>query len=651
MKIKVSNYIAGKLVEAGINQVFTVTGGGAMHLNDALGHQEGLHCLYQHHEQACAIAAEAYARIHNKIGALCVTTGPGGTNAITGVVGGWLDSIPMLVLSGQVRYDTTARWSGVGIRAMGDQEFDIVKSIDCMTKYSEMVIDPLRIRYCLEKAIYLSYSGRPGPTWLYIPLDVQGAYVDTDDLVGFDAADYEAGGTGWAEPSPAHAIPEDYAGKGEHRQVLPKPVSKELAREIIEKIRNAKRPVLYAGNGIRIAGAFDAFMEVADGLGIPAVVGWNANDCMYDDCPWYVGRPGNMGDRPGNLAVQNSDLVFSVGSRLSIRQVGYNYKTWAREAYVIMNDVDPEELKKPSVHVDMPVHADAKDLMETMAAVLREEYDKKPVFDGGEGLPGMTWSETCRMYREKYPTIRKEQLKADPTREANVYAVVEALSSRLSEDQITVVGNGSACVVGGHAYIMKKGQRFLSNSAIASMGYDLPAAIGACMAAHDPEFEGDGYSQHDIILLTGEGSIQMNLQELQTIIHHKMPVKIFLINNGGYHSIRQTQRNFFGEPLVGIGVDSHDLSFPDMAKLAPAYGYPYVAAYHNEELADAVEKTLAMEGPVICELFVTTDQNFEPKSSAKRLPDGTLVSPPLEDLSPFLPDEEMDKLMIIPRIK
>ena len=651
MKIKVSNYIAGKLVEAGINQVFTVTGGGAMHLNDALGHQEGLHCLYQHHEQACAIAAEAYARIHNKIGALCVTTGPGGTNAITGVVGGWLDSIPMLILSGQVRYDTTARWSGVGIRAMGDQEFDIVKSIDCMTKYSEMVIDPLRIRYCLEKAIYLSYSGRPGPTWLDIPLDVQGAYVDTDDLVGFDAVDYEAGGTGWAEAEPAHAIPEDYAGKGEHRQVLPKPVSKELAREIIEKIRNAKRPILYAGNGIRIAGAFDAFMEVADGLGIPAVVGWNANDCMYDDCPWYVGRPGNMGDRPGNLAVQNSDLVFSVGSRLSIRQVGYNYKTWAREAYVIMNDIDPEELKKPSVHVDMPVQADAKELMETMAAVLREEYDKKPVFDGGEGLPGMTWSETCRMYREKYPTIRKEQLKPDPTREANVYAVVEALSSRLSEDQITVVGNGSACVVGGHAYIMKKGQRFLSNSAIASMGYDLPAAIGACMAAHDPKFEGDGYSQHDIILLTGEGSIQMNLQELQTIIHHKMPIKIFLINNGGYHSIRQTQRNFFGEPLVGIGVDSHDLSFPDMGKLAPAYGYPYVAAYHNEELPDAVEKTLAMEGPAICELFVTTDQNFEPKSSAKRLPDGTLVSPPLEDLSPFLPDEEMDKLMIIPRIK
>ena len=534
---------------------------------------------------------------------------------------------------------------------MGDQEFDICKAIDCMTKYSEMVIDPLRIRYCLEKALYLAKSGRRGPSWLDIPLNVQGAYVETDELIGFDPVDYENGGNGWAEKKNVPAIPEDEAGEGEKRQVLPKKVTEEIAKAIIEKIRQAKRPVINAGNGIRLAGAHETFMKVAEKLGIPVVTGWDSEDCIWDEHPLYTGRGGNMGDRAGNFAIQNSDLVLSIGSRLSIRQVGYNYKTWAREAYVIMNDVDPEELKKPSVHVDMPVHADAKDLMETMAAVLREEYDKKPVFDGGEGLPGMTWSETCRMYREKYPTIRKEQLKPDPTREANVYAVVEALSSRLGEDQITVVGNGSACVVGGHAYIMKKGQRFLSNSAIASMGYDLPAAIGACMAAHDPEFEGDGYSKHDIILLTGEGSIQMNIQELQTIIHHKMPIKIFLINNGGYHSIRQTQKNFFGEPLVGIGVDSHDLSFPDMEKLAAAYGYPYVVAHHNEELAGAVEKTLAMDGPVICEFYVTTDQNFEPKSSAKRLPDGTLVSPPLEDLSPFLPDEEMDKLMIIPRIK
>lgn len=655
MKIKVSNYIAQKIVEAGINQAFTVTGGGAMHLNDALGHQEGLQCLYQHHEQACAIAAEAYARIHNKIGLLCVTTGPGGTNAITGVVGGWLDSIPMLILSGQVRYDTTARWTGLKIRAMGDQEFDITKSVACMTKYSEMVIDPLRIRYCLEKALYLAQSGRPGPAWLDIPLNVQGAYVETDELVGFDAADYEAGGTGWAAPS-SHAIAEDYAGKGEERQLLPKKVTKEQVRVIIEKIRAAKRPVLNAGNGIRIAGAHEAFMEVVRLLGIPVVTGWNSIDCMCDEDPLYVGRGGGMGDRPGNFAIQNSDLVFSVGSRLSIRQVGYNYTTWAREAYVIVNDIDSEELKKPSVHADMRVHADAKDLLETMAEVLKEEYaDTLPVFDGGTGISGMTWNETCQMWKKTYPVVLPKHMEADDTKEANVYALIKELSSRLQEDQITVVGNGSACVVGGHAYIMKKGQRFISNSAIASMGYDLPAAIGACMAAWDPEYVKKEGRPEDIILVTGDGSIQMNLQELQTIIHHKMPMKIFLINNGGYHSIRQTQKNFFGEPLVGIGVDSglhgNDLSFPQMEKLAAAYGYPYIAAHHNGELADAVEQTLAMDGPAICEVFVTTDQNFEPKSAAKRLPDGTMVSPPLEDLSPFLPEEEMDAMMIIPRIK
>ena len=679
MKIKVSNYIAQKLVEAGISQVFTVTGGGAMHLNDALGHQPGLHSLYQHHEQACAMAAEAYARIHNKIGVLCVTTGPGGTNAITGVVGGWLDSIPMLVLSGQVRYDTTARWSGVGIRAMGDQEFDIVKAVACMTKYSEMVVDPLRIRYCLEKALYLAYSGRPGPCWLDIPLDVQGAYVDTEHLAGFDAADYETGGSGWAVHAvgvdhtsgtpvvagcpkdslkaavlagsrgerpliveePPHAIDEDYAGKGECRQKLPHPVSEDTARRIIEKIGQAQRPVFNAGNGIRIAGAHEAFMKVAERLGIPVVTGWNSQDCIWDIHPLYVGRAGNMGDRPGNFAIQNSDLVFSVGSRLSIRQVGYNYETWAREAYVIFSDVDQEELKKPSVHADMRVHADARNLLETMLRVLEKEYtEKKTIFGGGEGLSGMTWNETCRMWKERYPVIRPEHCCPDHEKAANVYAFIKELSSRLKEGQITVVGNGSACVAGGHSYIIKKGQRFISNSAIAAMGYDLPAAIGAWAAAKE-----------EIILLTGDGSIQMNLQELQTIVHHKIPVKIFLINNGGYHSIRQTQRNFFGAPLVGIGIDSHDLSFPDMEKLAAAYGLPYEAARHNEELAAAIERTLALTGPAICEAFVTTDQNFEPKSSAKRLPDGTMISPPLEDLSPFLPEEEMDEMMIIPRIK
>ena len=683
MRVKVSNYISQWLVDAGICQAFMVTGGGAMHLDDALGHQPGLACIYNHHEQACAIAAESYARIHNRIAALCVTTGPGGTNAITGVLGGWLDSIPMLILSGQVRYDTTARWSGVGIRAMGDQEFDICQAISCMTKYSEMVIDPLRIRYCLEKALYLAKSGRPGPCWLDIPLDVQGAFVETDELVGFDPENYEQGGDGWrqcaaaqdadgacrdekAGMAAAHKIPADEAGKGEKRQKLPGRVSRETALQIIEKVRSASRPVFNAGNGIRLAGAHALFLEVAEKLGIPVITGWDSEDCIWDSHPLYVGRAGNMGDRPGNFAIQNSDLVLSVGSRLSIRQVGYNYETWAREAFVIVNDIDEEEIKKPSVRCHMPVHADAKELLER----LNEELDQmlaqesglpqsvsRPgscqIFDGGKGLPGMSWSETCAMWKEKYPVVLPRHLAPGEDEPANVYAFIKELGEQVPEGKITVVGNGSACVVGGHAYPMKKGQRFITNSAVASMGYDLPAAIGAWTASRENECycQNGNRRGDDIILITGDGSIQMNLQELQTIIHHKMGIKIFLINNGGYHSIRQTQKNFFGEPLVGIGVDSGDLSFPDMEKLAAAYGYPYVCARHNGELSQAIRRTLEAEGPVICEVFVSLDQIFEPKSSAKRLPDGTLVSPPLEDLSPFLPEEEMDANMIIPRIR
>ena len=603
MRMKVSDYIAKFLVEQGISHCFMVTGGGAMHLDDGLGHCEGLTCVFNHHEQACAMAAEAYARIHNKIAALCVTTGPGGTNAITGVLGGWLDSIPMLVLSGQVRYDTTARSTGLNIRAMGDQEFDIVKAVDCMTKYSEMVTDPLRIRWCLERALHLAQTGRPGPCWLDIPLNVQGAFVETEDLEGYDPA--------------------------EDDRLLPPPVEDAVIEAILEKVRQAKRPVFNAGNGIRIAGAHEVFMRVVEKLNIPVVTGWNSQDCMYDEHPLYVGRAGNMGDRPGNFAVQNSDLVLSVGSRLSIRQVGFNYQTWAREAYVIANDIDSEELKKPTLHIDLPVWGDAKDLLEKLDAAVSEG----PVFQGED------WIRVCQGWKRDYPVVLPKHYEEQP--QVNVYAFIKELSSRLKEGQITVVGNGSACVVGGHAYVIKKGQRFITNSAVASMGYGLPAAIGAYVADHS----------QDLILVTGDGSLQMNIQELQTVIHHRMGIKIFLINNGGYHSIRQTQKKFFGEPLVGIGVDSGDLSFPDMSKLAPAYGYPFIRIERNEELAEGIERALAVEGPVICEIMVSMDQNFEPKADSKRLPDGTMVSAPLEDLAPFLPAEELKKNMFIPLIE
>ena len=314
-----------------------------MYLNDGLGHHPALQCIYNHHEQACAMAAESYARIHNQMAAVCVTTGPGGTNAITGVLGGWLDSIPMLILSGQVRYDTTARSTGLNIRAMGDQEFDITRAVGCMTKYAEMVTDPARIRYCLEKAIHLAQAGRPGPCWLDIPLNIQGAYIETEAMTGYDP--------------------------GEDTEKVPK-VTEEQVQFILKKLRESRRPVLNAGNGIRIAGAAEVFRRVAEKLNIPVVTGWNSIDLMEDEHPLYVGRAGIMGDRPGNWAVQNSDLLLSIGSRLSIRQVGYNYQSWAREAYTIVEDVDREELKKPDIHVDYPVWADARDLLEALDRAL-----------------------------------------------------------------------------------------------------------------------------------------------------------------------------------------------------------------------------------------------------------------------------------------
>lgn len=642
MRVKLSNYLAQKLVDSGITRGYSVVGGGAMHLNDAFGHQDGLTITYNHHEQACAIAAECYARIANKVALVCVTTGPGGTNAITGVVGGWLDSIPMFIVSGQMRYDWTARSVAdvAQVRALGDQEFDICKAIDCMTKYSEMVIDPMRIRYVTEKALYLCYHGRPGPVWLDIPINVQGAYIETDDLIGFDADNYEAGGDGWAAASSAK-IPEDEAGKGEKREPAIPLVTKEEAKAVIERVRSASRPVLNVGNAVRIADCHDAFMSAAHKLGIPVVVGWNSEDCMPCDDPLYVGRPGNFGDRPGNFAVQNADLVLSVGSRLSIRQVGYNCGGWARDAYVIMNDIDKNELDKPTLHVDMKIHADCAQFL----AVLNEALDEEtlPVWNDGRGLHDMTWRQTIDFWKRKYPVVLPKHLAEDDSQYANVYALTYELSSQARENQITVVGNGSPCVVGGHAYIMKKGQRFVSNSAIASMGYGLPASIGACEAAAEmTEYD------KDIICFTGDGSIQMNLQELETVIFHKMPIKIFVVNNGGYHSIRQTQkRNFSEHKLVGIGEDSGDIGFPDMEKLAWAYGYPYVKIMHNSELHDGIAKTLATAGPVICEVYVTRDQNFEPKSSGKVMPDGTITSPPLEDLEPFLSDEELADNMLV----
>lgn len=608
MKQRLADYVADFLADKGVTDVFSVVGGGAMHLNDALGHHPNLTVTYNHHEQACAIAAEAYARLDNKIAAVCVTTGPGGTNALTGVLGGWLDSIPMFVISGQVRYDTTSRYAlqytETPLRALGDQEYDIVKSVENMTKYAAMLENPQDIRYMLEKAWHLATTGRPGPVWIDIPVNFQGCYIETDELKGYDPT--------------------------ETLNSLPSPIDDATIESVIEKIKNAKRPVFHAGYGIRLSGGYEIFREILEKLNIPVVTYWNAVDLIENDHPLYCGRAGNMGDRPGNWAIQNADLILAVGTRISIRQVGYNWKTWARNAEVIMVDIDKAELKKHTIHVEMPIWADAKDFLEK----LNSNIDGK-VFNNVE------WLDKCRFWKENYPVVQPHQIEQTGDK-ANVYAFIDYLSDSLPENSLTAVSNGACCVVGNQAYKIKKGSRMANNSAVASMGYGLPAAIGTCI----------GGSRKQTICLEGDGSIMMNLQELQTILTNKLPIKIFLINNDGYHSIRITQTNLFSHnSKVGIGEESGDLSFPKFKSLAEAFGYPYFSASSNAEMKSVVDQVLKTDGPVFCEIFTDTAQVWEPKSSTKRLSDGTLVSPPLEDLAPFLPREELEKQMFIPLIK
>lgn len=604
MKQRLADYVADFAVSHGVHDVFSVVGGGAMHLNDAFGHREELHVTYQHHEQACAIAAEAYARIENKIALVCVTSGPGGTNALTGVLGGWLDSIPMMILSGQVRYDTTARYekklTGAVLRAEGDQEFDITKAATSMCKYANMLERPEDIRYMLEKAWYLAVTGRPGPVWIDIPVNYQGTYIETDELQGFQI--------------------EDNASDNQSENVF---------ESVVKMLSESKRPVIYAGYGIRLAGAVKEFRQMVEELQIPIVTYWNSIDLIEDENPQYAGRAGNMGDRPGNFAVQNADCLLTIGTRISIRQVGYNWKSWARAAKVIMVDIDENELKKHTIHVDTPICMDAKEFITGLNKAWRSKEIQ---------MDWRQWNQTCQNWRQKYPTTTDKHW-AENGHSANVYAFIRYLSSSLPQGSVTAVSNGACCVVGHQNYVIQKNSRFIINSAVASMGYGLPAAIGACKAC----------GNRAVVCLEGDGSLMMNLQELQTVVTNRLPVKLFVINNQGYHSIRITQNNLFSEhDKVGIGPESGDLSFPQYRKIAEAFGYPYYEAHSNNEMKKVVDQVLKKQGYAFCEIFTDTLQVWEPKSSTKRLEDGTLVSPPLEDLAPFLSREELEQNMFIP---
>lgn len=603
MRMKVAQYIAQFLADHGVADVFTVTGGGAMHLNDAFGHHEALHCTYNHHEQACAMAAEGYARLTGKVAAVCVTSGPGGTNAITGVLGGWQDSIPMFVISGQVKRETTTWAAPVPLRQLGDQEFQITDCVRGMTKYAHMVTEAKEIRYHLEKAWYLCHHGRKGPVWLDIPLDVQAQEVEEQELGGFE---------------PDQESVDSMSGR-KSLTVFENPVyDTNLTGQILEKLRAARRPVILAGTGVRLSGAYEEFLKAIEVLQIPVVTAWNAHDLLWDGHPLYCGRPGSVGTRGGNFIVQNSDVLLVLGCRMNIRQISYNYKEFAKNAYKIVVDIDEAELHKPTVDVDMKVHADVAD-------VLRDLAGQSPTAGNHE-----EWLKWCKDIHANYPAVLPSYYQKESP--VNPYVFIHEFSKVLSEGERVVCGNGSACVVTFQAMRIKCGQRLFTNSGCAAMGYGFPAAVGCAVAEKGKR----------VICLDGDGSFQMNIQELQTVCYNKLNIKIFILNNNGYHSIRQTQTNLFEPPLVGV-CDGNGLSFPSMEKIAYAYEIPYEKIDTTADIPAKVRKVLETDGPVLCEVVLDPEQNFEPKLSSRKLPDGMIVSPEIDDMYPFLPREEYQR--------
>ncbi len=590
MSIKVSEYIAQFFVQKGVTDVFMVTGGGAMHLDDAIGHKEGIRCTYNHHEQACAIAAEGYARLTGKVAPVCVTSGPGGTNAITGVIGAWQDSIPMFVISGQVKFETTTASTDIPLRQLGDQEFQIIDSVKNTTKYAVMVSDKNEIRYHLEKAWHLCLSGRPGPVWLDIPLDVQAALVDEDNLSGYTPD-------------------EDIRKCGDS-----------VITDIIEKIKNAKRPVILAGTGINVAGARNEFLKCVNALGIPVLTAWNAHDVLETEHPLFAGKPGTVGLRGGNFVAQTADLLLVLGCRMNIRIISYNKLAFAKDAYKIVVDIDENELRKPTVNVDMPVCADVKDVMKKLADTVASS-------DAYDPHSHDEWVKRTVTVNNRYPAVRDEYRNKE---KLNPYVFLEAMFDALTEGDVTVTGNGAACVMGFQSAKIKKDQRLFTNSGCAAMGYGFPAAIGAAIARKGER----------VICLDGDGSFMMNIQELATVRYNDLNIRIIILNNNGYHSIRQTQQNLFSErPLIGV-CDGNGLAFPDFEKVAAAFDIPYVRIDSEEGLKAKLESAIGADGPVIIEAVVDEKQNFEPKLSSKVHPDGTITSAANDDMFPFLDHEE-----------
>jgi len=620
-KIRIADYLFKTLTKHhGVDLVFMISGGGAIHLNDAIGnlHDRGkLRYVCHHHEQAAAIAAEGYSRAGNRLAVVCVTTGPGGLNTLTGVMGQWTDSVPVLYISGQVKQETTIQsCPDIPLRQLGDQEVDIISIVKPLVKYSKNIIDPLEAGACLEEAVFEATTMRPGPVWLNIPLDIQGAMVEESAL----------------EKTRLSRISILDRKKKAILDSLQENASRHVDH-IVEKLLDSKRPVIIGGRGVKIAGAGKELLKLASLMKIPLLSTFNGMDIIPDNHPSHAGKIGTMGSRSGNFALQNSDLVLSVGSRNNIRQVSYSRGMFARNAYRIVVDIDAAELKKPTLNADLQINTDAGILLGLILEKL------KPGTSSNSAIrinmdQRKKWLKWCLERKARYPVVLDEFRKS---KSINPYLFSEELTKEVSTKDIIVAANGTACVSIFQAGITKKDSTMIWNSGCATMGYDLSAAIGAwfSLSARDR-------LSRRVICIAGDGSIMMNLQELETISFNKIPIKIFIFNNNGYASIKQTQEMLFNGKYVASGPDS-GVGFPYFTRIARAFGIPSLKIDRSRQIPGTIQKILQEKGPFLCEVVLDPACRFMPKLSSERLPDGKIVSKPLEDMWPFLPREEFQR--------
>ena len=604
--MRVSDFIAKRLKFLGCEDVYMVTGGAAMHLNDSFGEQfkDKVHCL--HHEQSCSIAADSFARIKNIPAIVNITAGPGSINAINGVFGAYVDSLPMIVISGQSKRETLVKNSGrLTLRQLGDQEVDIVYMVKKVTKDSILLEEPNLVHEIIDNAFIRATTGRKGPVWVDVPIDVQ-----------------------------AYPLPENYEELVFKPISLPKIESKlsiteEDLDKILLKLISSHKPVLYVGNGIRLSKSYEDFLNFLEKWEIPTVTGWNSNDLLWDDHVCYCGRPGSVGNRAGNFAVQLSDCLITIGCRLNIRQVSFNWNSFAKNAWTCHIDIDEDELEKPTLNTNLKVRANIKGFFAKLDKKLSSISKDKNYGDFKDNWN--KWRTFNKSLLKEFPaTLPCKKINNDLI---NPYFFIDCLFRKLKEKDIIVCADGTACVVTFQAALIKKGQRLYHNSGCASMGYEIPAAIGAYHA-----------SKQEVICIAGDGSIMMNLQELAIIGSQKLPIKIFLLNNEGYHSIRQTQQNYFPNNPVGCGIES-GLPFPNFRDLAKGFSLNYEFSNKENLLQQDIQKTLLNKGPIIHEIKLNLSQSFEPKLSSKKLKDGSMVTSELEDMAPFISTKRMEEII------